>query len=337
MTDHDGSYKLLFSQPRMVEDLIRGFVTEPWTAELDFKTLERVPSSYVSDHLARRHEDLVWRLRWGGGDWLYVYLLFEFQSTVDRYMAVRMLGYVALLYQDLIRRRELSPAQRLPPVLPLVVYNGRRRWWAAQEVGELIEPAPPGLLGYQPRLRYLLIDEGVLTERARGQGKNVAAQLFMLERSRRLEEVRSAVRKLASLLPREPDQPLRRAFTSWIVRALLPGRFGSVGEFDAVELEEVKAMLEQTVRRWTREWKRAGLEKGLQKGMQKGMQKGLQKGLQKGMVTGQVRILTRILERRFGPLSASIRRRMAAADAETLLGWADRAVSASTLAEVFEP
>ncbi len=29
---HDPSYKLLFSKPRMVEDLLRGFVPLPWIA-----------------------------------------------------------------------------------------------------------------------------------------------------------------------------------------------------------------------------------------------------------------------------------------------------------------
>lgn len=36
---HDSSYKLLFSHPAMVEDLLTGFVHEDWVAELDFATL----------------------------------------------------------------------------------------------------------------------------------------------------------------------------------------------------------------------------------------------------------------------------------------------------------
>ena len=36
--DHDGGYRLLFSHPQMVRDLLHGFVDEPWVAELDFAT-----------------------------------------------------------------------------------------------------------------------------------------------------------------------------------------------------------------------------------------------------------------------------------------------------------
>jgi predicted transposase YdaD len=94
--DHDRSYKLLFSHPEMVADLLRGFVREDWVQQIDFDSLEKVSGTYVADDLREREDDVIWRVRWGQ-DWLYVYLLIEFQSTVDRYMAVRILVYLGLL------------------------------------------------------------------------------------------------------------------------------------------------------------------------------------------------------------------------------------------------
>ncbi len=67
-------------------------------------------------------------------------MLIEFQSGVDRYMALRILVYVGLLYQDLLRRGETLADGRLPPVLPIVLYNGSARWSAADDVGDLIFP-----------------------------------------------------------------------------------------------------------------------------------------------------------------------------------------------------
>ena len=123
MADHDSSYKYLFSHARMVEDLLRGFVREEWVVKLDFTSLEKVNGSYVSDDLRQRADDIVWRVRWGD-DWLYVYILMEFQSTVDPWMAVRIMTYVGLLYQDLISTEKLVSGSTLPPVLPVVLYNG---------------------------------------------------------------------------------------------------------------------------------------------------------------------------------------------------------------------
>lgn len=126
MAQHDPSYKLLFSHSEMVADLIRGFVREDWVKELDCDTLERVSESGVS-HDLREREDIIWRLRWGER-WLYVYLLLEFQSSVDRFMAVRWLTYIGLLYQDLVAAGEIPAGRRLPPVLPIVICNGEADW-----------------------------------------------------------------------------------------------------------------------------------------------------------------------------------------------------------------
>ena len=57
----------------------------------------------MSEELRPRADDVVWRVRWRE-HWVYVYLLLEFQSEVDPWMAVRLLVYVGLLYQDLIGR-----------------------------------------------------------------------------------------------------------------------------------------------------------------------------------------------------------------------------------------
>ena len=59
MADHDNSYKLLFSHPEMVRDLLLGFVHEAWVRHLDFSTLEKFSGGYVSDKLRWRESDVV--------------------------------------------------------------------------------------------------------------------------------------------------------------------------------------------------------------------------------------------------------------------------------------
>jgi predicted transposase/invertase (TIGR01784 family) len=120
MSHHDHSYKLLFSHPQMVQDLLQGFVHEAWVADLDFSTLERVSASFISEDLRRREDDIIWRVR-RAGDWMYIYLLMEFQSQPDPWMAMRMLVYVGLLYQELIKGGHFTDRGKLPPVFPLVL------------------------------------------------------------------------------------------------------------------------------------------------------------------------------------------------------------------------
>ena len=129
---HDERYKTIFAFPRMVEDLLRGFAARDWAGELDFSTLRKVPAEYVSDTRLSRRGDAVWQLRFGDGRHLLVML--EFQSTDDPRMALRILAYTGLLYQELARNNApvLNEHARLPAVLPVVLYRCRgrrcRRW-----------------------------------------------------------------------------------------------------------------------------------------------------------------------------------------------------------------
>ena len=68
---------------------------------------------------------------------------------------------------------------------------------------------------------------------------------------------------------------------------------------------------------------------------QKGLQKGIQQGIQQGRQKGEAELLLRQLQRKFGPLSESLRQRIEGADTDTLLLWAERVLTAETLQEVF--
>jgi flagellar biosynthesis/type III secretory pathway protein FliH len=284
--DHDHSYKLLFSHPEMVADLLRGFVREEWVQKLDFSSLERVIGSYVADDLREREDDVIWRVSFEG-EWLYVYLLIEFQSTIDRFMAVRILVYLGLLYQDLIRIGHVTGERQLPPVLPVVLYNGNRRWNAPEEISELIVPVPGGLDRYRPQLRYLLVDEGRYADSELAVQRNLAAALFRLEKSRGPDDVQQVLAALVEWLEAPEQSSLRRAFTVWLKRVFLPGRMPGVALLELNDLQEVRSMLSERVIEWTEQWKQQGLEEGRLKGLQEGRQEGLQEGRQEGLQEGR--------------------------------------------------
>lgn len=310
MRPHDRSYRLLFSQPRMVEELVRGFAGETWIGQLDFSTLERVNASYVSDTLKEREGDVVWRLRQTDGSAVYVYLLIEFQSEVQRFMAVRLLAYVALLYQDLLARKELTPSGQLPLVLPVVLYNGEDRWWAPLELSELIQAVPEEAQPYVPRLRYRLIDEGSYSAEELEERQNLAGALFGLEKSRRREDLERWSGRLAGWLRRPEDAELRRAFLAWFGGVFLSRR--SPEEIpETLDLKEFETMLAKRVVEWSRELREEGRQEG------------------------EAHLLLRMLETKFGPLDERTRTRILSAEAGRLLEWGERFVSAERLTDVF--
>jgi predicted transposase/invertase (TIGR01784 family) len=316
----------LFSHPEMVADLLLGFIKEEWVHGLDFSTLERVSGSYVTPALRGRESDVVWRVRWGRDHWLYVYLLLEFQSTVDPFMALRMMVYVGLLYQDLIQNRQLTASGKLPPVLPVVLYNGRAPWGGARELAELIEEVPGGLEQYRPRLRYCLLDEERITDSELESLRNLAAALFRLEKSRGPEDIQRVLAALIEWLKEPGLGELRRSFTTWLVSVLLPGRVPGITIPQVADLQEVKSMLAERVVEWTEQWKQEGLEKGRQEGWQQGRQE---------EVEGTREVLLQVLEQRFGPLSQEVRRRLdAIGSSKELAELIARVGSGSSLADL---
>jgi predicted transposase YdaD len=315
---HDASYKHLFSHPEMVASLIQDFVPEEWVRELDFSTLERQNGSYVSDDLRERHDDIVWRVRCRD-EWFYIYLLIEFQSGVDPWMAVRVMAYVGLLYQEMIRSGQFKTGG-LPPVFPLVLYNGRKAWTARLDVAELIAPVSSALARYRPSLRYFLLDEGRVHEEALDED-SLAAQLMRMERSEGPEGLREAINALRKKLKEPKYRLLNRAFVVWTINLLRNRRLTREILPVVNNLEELDTMLAERIGEWTEEWKREGMLAGLQE----------------GRMEGRSAILSRLLVKRFGPdvLDSDVQERLRTAGPEQLDLWAERILDAESVDELF--
>ncbi len=158
---HDATYKAAFSHPRMMRDQL-SLVTQlvgdqlPILHRLRLDTLERLPSEYVTDNREKRFGDMVWRVALHPASpdedatepqWLHILLMLEFQSRPDWIMAVRVQSYAALLYLDLHKREQFKAGNPVPPVLPLVLYNGSEPWRAPLSFEELVHlPAADGVV-----------------------------------------------------------------------------------------------------------------------------------------------------------------------------------------------
>ncbi len=314
---HDSAYRLLFSHRPMVEDLLRAYGGGDWIQGLDFSTLEKAPEVEISDRLTRREKDLVWRLRHRLG-WIYIYLLFEFQSRNEPWMALRLMTYLGLFYEGLLRAGQIKRGETLPPVVPLVIYNGSRPWTAPTDVAELITPGPDGCDDYRPRLRYLLIDEHRASPSpTRG---NLASILFDLERSSGAGQLRRHALRLVERLKAIADPRLSRTFLAFLQHSLLPARYPDAEIPALTDLQEVRNMLRETVAQWPAQWLREGREQGLKQGLKQ----------------GQSQLLIDLIESRFGDVDEVSRRRIAAADSGQLRRWARRILTATSLAETLD-
>ncbi len=244
---HDLSFKQLFARPELVADLLRSYGDRHITKRLDLGTLERCNGSYVSPDLRERRTDMIWRVRTRDQEWIYVYLLLEFQSRVDRFMAVRVLNYISLMWQDLIDQKKLLEDGRLPPVLPLVLYNGSGTWTAPCSLRQLISPALPLLNPLQPDCSFLLLDAHRLPTAAGLRARSLSAAIMALEQSRDDNERERIVMTINSWLRDRPE--VGEAMASWIVEALAHSGLMERPAGDRLKLNKVESMLHVTLRR----------------------------------------------------------------------------------------
>jgi hypothetical protein len=235
-------------------------------------------------------------------------------------MALRVMGYVALLWQDLLRRdRKLRRSRRLPPVLPVVIHNGSRPWRAATDIAELLPVLPAGLADYAPRMKYLLLDKHRFDDAGLRPMRNLLASVMRLELNPDKQTHIEAMADLRRLLSGAPE--LKRVFSAWL-NTFVADR-PDLAESGALDLQENEMGIRENLERWQKE----AIAQGVQQGMQQGMEQGVQQG--------EALLLQRLLAKRFGPLPSAIIERLASASREQIETWGDRVIDAESIEDVF--
>jgi predicted transposase/invertase (TIGR01784 family) len=91
---HDALFRAVFSQVEHAAGLLATLVPAAFAARVDWNTLAVHPGTYVDERLLHRHSDLLFSVTTRSGAAALLYLLVEHQSEPDRWMALRLHGYV---------------------------------------------------------------------------------------------------------------------------------------------------------------------------------------------------------------------------------------------------
>lgn len=136
---HDKGYKYLLSSKRLFLELLQTFVKRGWVEQIEESDLVPVDKSYILPDFSEKEADLVYRVRFKGQEVIF-YILMEMQSTVDYQMPYRLLLYQVEIWRDVLKNADKEEAARktfrLPPIVPIVLYNGEAAWTAAQSFRE---------------------------------------------------------------------------------------------------------------------------------------------------------------------------------------------------------
>ena len=274
---HDTGYKELFSHPEFVQQLMEGFAPIEIAQLMNFSTLKNHSGNYITPLFEEKFEDVVWSVEvtWEGiTQRVFLYILLEFQSKIDSTMPLRLMHYVACFYDHLLKTRETTVRQGLPPIFPMVLYNGSQRWSARQDIYDMVQPAPPEFLRvYQPHLRYYLIDEGRYTDEELIGKETPLSGIFGVENAgHSWEALQQAVDRIVEIIKADPNKDrVDKIITRWIKRHLQ-----RVAPKARLDLDRLSSLVED------RDMLAENLENLVKKERLEGMLAGRQEGRQEG-------------------------------------------------------
>lgn len=285
---HDAIYKELYSLPEAVEGLVRALAPRR-ARRVDFASLSRLSADYVTSEQAPRYGDMLWECRLR--DRTVVLIVIEFQSTVDHDMPLRLFEYTARALREWTRPRGLAAGNRIPLVLPLLVYSGKRSWRTPAALEALRPTTDPEWVAGQPEFRYLLLEErpgGTLPL----PKNNLVAELVRLVRARHEDEAVQVMRRLRDWVADNEGGALDRALAARVRLLAMDLQWPRTRHLESARtMKEVMEMIKPTGH-WASYWYEDGEEKGRSQGIEVGRSQGIEEG--------RVMLLRQQINRKFG-------------------------------------
>jgi predicted transposase/invertase (TIGR01784 family) len=301
---HDRYFREVFSDPAVVQDLLRNYLPAPVLAVLDLKTLALQQESFIDEELRQHFTDLLYTVARRDGGAAQVYILFEHKSYPDRLTSFQLLRYLVRIWERMVRQGET-----LAPIIPLVFYHGVEAWSAPRHFGDLFA-APAALAGYTPHFAYELLDLSALPEEAI-KGEVVLRAVLLAFRSvlRPNVGVRlfDMVRLLSELTPERSALQYIETLLRYLVAAPSDLTVQQIRDVLEVVGKETQTMLISPA---AQQW--------LEEGRQEGRQEGREEGREEGQLEGKRQMLIELVTYRFGAPNTALLAALEACSLEQL-------------------
>jgi hypothetical protein len=321
---HDLFARYTFGRPERAEAELRAVLPAQVVSEVDWTSLRQESGSVVDPELRETESDLLFTARLRSGRSLLLYVLLEHQSTVDRWMALRMLRYVV---RQLEHWRQQHPESTLLPVIiPLVMYHGPEgAWTAPRRVEDLFELPDEEEQRERwrtlvPRFEYLLDDLTAEREealRAR-PGPPLARLAWLILRYGRTDELARRLPEWTALFAQVQAGPEGTTHLVVLSRYLL--WIGDKAVHEAAKQVLHSVLDEQRSEELMGSYRSYGEEL-----------------MDEGLRRGRAEYILRTLSARGVQVDDAARQRiLTCTDVATLDRWFDRALNATTLREVLD-
>jgi len=329
---HDKFFKSSMANLRVAQEFFQNHLPQKIRKYLDFSSLELHSGSYIDEEFKHTSSDMLYSAYLlDKSEKVYLYILAEHQSSVYYYMPLRLWRYTGAIWHEHLKKCKIDKkaGAKLPLVVPLVFYNGPKRYDGPRDIKEIID-APLEFIEQFLYMPFHLVDTNDIEDEELREQRWSDLMEFAMKRAFE----REALQVVESLLERlnwvyQEQNSVANNFADSVLRYFLSqvgttnptrlkktlelGLFDSTGDKAMIMLGDYLA--EQRKDSW------------LQEGREEGRQEGRQEG---------ITILLRQLERKFGAVSPKYWELIQSADSKTLLKWAEKILDTNDIKEIFE-
>lgn len=276
---HDKLFKQLLGEPENAADFLANNLSAELVCHLDLSTLQVVHVSFIDTQFVQSEADLLFSVTIANRPG-YVYFLFEHQSSPDAFMILRLLGYMVRVWKRF--QREKPECDRLPVIIPMVLFHGPRGWQGPLAFQSLVDVPAASFAPYTPEFRCRLYD---LSPFGKDQleGNAVVRILGDLLGAFGRPDFEKRVTRAIDTLNELMNAPGFARYLEILFRYILQ-------VFD-IPKEDLGRLVTGTLKRDVKEFLMTTYEQLIQEGRQEGRQEGEQ--------IGASRVLIRLLSKKF--------------------------------------
>ncbi len=290
-TPHNNFFQFALSNLTTARSLLETQLPAEVIAEIDLDTLRVENGTFVDPALRGRQSDMLYSAEFATRlvypptfppERVLLYFLVEHKSEPDSKTVLQLLSYIVRLWEQLIR-----DGQSIAPVIPLVVYHGKREWTVARNLDDLI-PAPQAVREFQIRFGFPILDLSTRSNDEIGGDSLLQVTLRMLKYARD-QQFQSELLSVLWILKRVGEgTPIEQWLEAIQVYAMAAN--------NDLTPEEMKQTLASVFP--TQFYPGSMADRLLEEGREEGLAKGIEKGIEKGKLTGKIQMLQELLGER---------------------------------------
>lgn len=292
---HDKVVRETLSRKATAIDFFKNYLPRPILDLIDMNTLEISKDSFIEKELKEYYSDMLYTVRFKNDDG-FIYLLFEHKSYADKLIQLQLFGYIHQIYRLYVKQNK---AEKLPVVIPMVLYHGLKEWDIGTRFSSIIQGPYDALKDYVPDFKYILLDlTRYSDEEIKGE---VQARVLLLVLKHIFDtDIFQTLPDILSLF----NEVMQQDTGLQTIETLLRYLFSTINDEN---VDKVKDMIENTL---TQEKGGAIMGTIAEKYINEGMQQGMQQGMQEGSIIAAREAVIEALELRFGNLPDAIKNKL---------------------------